>query len=60
MVAAKEYLGDAVYVEFNGWGIVLTTENGITTTNRIVLETEVYAALVRYVARLQLRDNADG
>ena len=49
----KEYLGDSVYVEYDGWSLVLTTENGYhdDPRNRIVLEPEVYAALARYVER---------
>lgn len=35
----KVYLGDGVYVETQPYGaIVLTTENGISITNTIVLE----------------------
>jgi hypothetical protein len=49
----KMYLGDGVYVEFDGYSLVLTTENGIETTNRIVLEPEVYSNLVEYVDRLK-------
>ena len=49
---SKEYLGDGAYVDFDGYALVLTTENGIHVTNRIVLEPEVYSALVRYVERL--------
>ena len=45
---AKRYIGDGVYVEHNGFGIVLTTENGIEVTNRIVLEPEVVVALEGY------------
>ena len=49
----KVYLGDGVYAEYqDGLGIVLTTENGISTTNRIVLELPVYAALLQFGARL--------
>jgi len=51
---AKAYLGDGVYVEFDGYGLVLTTEDGVTA-NRIVLESEVYQALVDYVERLKER-----
>lgn len=51
----KSYLGDGAYVDFDGYALVLTTENGIRTTNRIVLEPEVYAALVRYVAGLKTK-----
>lgn len=44
----KVYLGDGAYAEFDGYGIVLTTENGFAVTNRIVLEPGVYAALEAY------------
>lgn len=50
---SKTYLGDGVYADFDGYGIVLTTENGISVTNTIVLEPEVYFALERYVALLK-------
>ena len=57
----KVYLGDAVYAEFDGHGIKLTTEDGYRATNTIVLEPEVYDALVKYVDDLneyvaELRD----
>ena len=44
----KTYLGDSVYADFDGYSIVLTTENGIRVTNTIVLEPEVFEALVAY------------
>lgn len=49
----KRYIGDGVYAEFDGYSIVLTTENGISVTNRIVLEPEVYEALTTYAADLR-------
>lgn len=49
----KRYIGDGVYVDFDGFALVLTTENGIDTTNRIVLEPKVYAALITYVQCLR-------
>lgn len=52
MNAPKVYLGDSVYVAFDGFGLVLTTENGFGPSNTIVLEPEVYEALTQYVARL--------
>lgn len=55
----KQYLGDGAYVEFDGYALVLTAENGIQATNRIVLEPEVYAALVAYVDRLKRRTHAE-
>jgi len=46
----KQYIGDSVYVALDEFGrLVLTTENGYTATNTIVLEAEVYEELVRYV-----------
>lgn len=43
----KCYLGDGVYAAFDAQtlNVILTTENGIQTTNRIVLEPEVLDAL---------------
>ena len=48
----KVYLGDAVYAKSDGYGVWLTTENGISTTNEVYLEPPVFAALVRYVEGL--------
>lgn len=52
----KVYLGDGAYVSFDGWGLSLTTENGLSTTNEIYLEPDVYAALVRFVDALRSGD----
>ncbi len=46
----KTYLGDGVYVDTSPLGLVLTTENGIEVTNRIMLEPEVYKSLAAYGA----------
>lgn len=50
---SKEYLGDSVYVEFDGYGIVMTTEDGVFASNRIILEPEVLMALEQYIQRLK-------
>lgn len=55
----KAYLGDSVYVTHDGHGLVLTTEDGISILNRIVLEPEVYAALVQYVEGLGRTSEGD-
>lgn len=55
MTASKTYIGDGVYVEWDGSVLTLTTENGIQVTNTIHLEPEVYVALVRYVDRLNTK-----
>lgn len=53
----KVYLGDGVYAAFEGYGIMLTTEDGTEETpNRIFLEPEVYSALVRFVEHLNAKD----
>jgi hypothetical protein len=48
----KTYLGDGVYVEFDGDGFMLTTENGIEITNKIYLELFVYSALTKFVKQI--------
>ena len=48
-VTTKEYLGDSVYAEnLDGIGMKLTTENGLGASNTIILELEVYLALIRF------------
>ena len=50
MSVHKSYLGDGVYVALSHDGsLVLTTENGVSTTNEIVLEDFVWTALMKYV-----------
>ena len=49
----KQYLGDAVYANFDGYYIILTTEDGIRTTNTIYLEPQALKALNSYTAWLQ-------
>lgn len=46
----KQYLGDSVYVEWDGVMFKLTTDNGEGPTNAIFLEPEVVAALVKFAA----------
>jgi len=53
MKSVKAYLGDSVYADFDGYAVVLTTENGLGPSNTIVLEPEVIAALDRYVKQLR-------
>lgn len=54
MIERKTYLGDSVYAEFDGHEVTLTTENDINgPSNTIVLEPEVYAALVAWVEHLK-------
>lgn len=48
----KDYLGDGVYADYDGFAIVLTTENGIENANTIYLEPHVLTALNRYVEHI--------
>lgn len=48
---SKTYLGDGVYVTWNGYDFTLTTENGISVTNTIVLEPAVFLALKAFVQK---------
>lgn len=49
----KKYLGDGAYVDFDGYQLILTAENGIVATDTVVLEPEVWYALVAYVEGLK-------
>lgn len=50
----KDYLGDSVYAEWDGYHIVLTTNNGYLDdpSNTIALEPQVLAALKRFEQRV--------
>lgn len=48
----KTYLGDSVYAEFDGFNIVLATDNGHDPRNSIVLEPEVLESLDRFRSSL--------
>lgn len=50
-VPAKEYLGDGAYAFFDGFGVWLTAENGVTTTDKIYMEPPVMLALLRLLGR---------
>jgi len=50
----KEYIGDGVYVDMKDNVLILTTENGIHTTNIIYLEPDIYMNLVNYVKEIRL------
>lgn len=52
----KQYLGDGVYADYDGYMLILTTEDGENILNTIYLEPEVYVALVRYVEYLRQKN----
>lgn len=51
MPALKEYLGDGAYAEVGPGQITITTENGISVQNTVVLDTNGLKALVRFAKR---------
>lgn len=53
----KVYLGDSVYADFDGFHIVLTTENGYGPSNTICLDASVVVELQRYIANLNQAEN---
>lgn len=49
---SERYLGDGVYVRFDGYRLELWTERDIGV-HRIVLEPEVYAELLLFVGEIK-------
>jgi hypothetical protein len=51
----KDYLGDSVYAEWNGYAVILTTENGLPTdpSNTIAMDPETLSALARFARRVE-------
>ncbi len=45
----KTYIGDGVYAQYDGYSVVLTTEDGIAVQNTIVLEPVVITALIEFL-----------
>ena len=48
----KTYLGDSVYADFDGYHFVLTTEDGVTVSNTIYLDPDVYEALTLFQKKI--------
>ena len=47
----KEYLGDGVYAETDGYNMQITTEDGLSVQNVIFLEPVVFEALIAYAKK---------
>ncbi len=45
----KTYLGDGAFVRFDGYHVLLTTEDGISETNRVALDPEVLQAFEEWL-----------
>ena len=48
-----EYIGDGVYVEYDGFGIWLLANDHLAPTDKIYLEPEVLEALNRFLERIK-------
>ena len=44
----KEYLGDAIYADWDGMHVILTTGDGIYESDRILLNEDVFKKLTNY------------
>jgi len=53
----KQYIGDGVYVDFDGYMLILTTEDGVVVNNTIALEPDIWRNLVNYVTELTEKEN---
>lgn len=57
MTDRKTYLGDGAYAEMNRFGeLILTTEDGLSIQNRVVLGYTEYSALLAFVERVRAEE----
>jgi len=51
----KTYLGDSVYVDFDGHDVILTTENGDPhdPSNTIIMEPEILVAFIEFLKKIK-------
>ena len=45
----KQYLGDGLYIDFDGLQFVVSAENGVDVTNRIYIEATVWHSMKRVI-----------
>jgi hypothetical protein len=60
-MSTKQYIGDSVYANFDGYHIILTTENGLPDdpSNRIAVEPAVLYALIEYARAIGMLPKGD-
>jgi hypothetical protein len=49
----REYLGDGLYADFDGYHIMLASNNGIQDTNVVYLEPEVLKSFYQYAEMIE-------
>lgn len=57
----KEYIGDSVYIQHDGFHIILTTENGLPDdpSNKVALSPNVIRGLLRYCRKVEEEYDAE-
>jgi hypothetical protein len=51
MTNDKVYLGDGLYARYDGFHLILTAEDGITVSNVVYLDPEVWQELLRVMGK---------
>ena len=51
MSEKKTYLGDSVYYDMNSYSIILTTENGVSASNTIIIDNNDLGKLLDVLCR---------
>ena len=49
----RDYLGDGVYVEYTREQIILTTSDGVNTTNKIYLDGYIIAKMLEFIQKIK-------
>lgn len=47
----KTYLGDGLYVNFDGYQLMVSAENGVVATDTVYMEPNVLVALLRFAGQ---------
>jgi hypothetical protein len=58
MKELKQYLGDSVYADWDGYHVVLTTENGMEVSNTICLDVSVLREFHNYILWLRAKTDS--
>ncbi len=51
----EDYIGDGVYVEFDGYGIILKANDFYCPTDTIHLEPRVLSILLQFAKRMEVK-----
>ena len=59
MLYKTEYLGDGLYVEWDGYYVKLMANDQHNPTDTVYLEDNVLATFMKYIERLEKNDETD-